>query len=68
MQIDIKSTQSLYLFPVLTIADVPVRHRDAYVVRLAPHAFLAPPARAHLPALVRPASETINATIADLIE
>ena len=49
---------------------MPVRHRDADVVRLAPHAHLALSARAHLAALVRPAAaaavEAVHATVADL--
>ena len=57
------------MFPILTVADVPVRHPDADVAGLAPHAHLTLPARAHLAALVRPgaaAVEAVHAAVADL--
>ena len=54
---------------VLTVADVPVRHPDAHVARLAPHADVALPARAHPAALVGAAAvalQAVHAPVADL--
>ena len=53
---------------------MPVRHPDADVARLAPHAHIALPARAHPAALVSPAAvataaaaaEAVHAAVADL--
>ena len=53
----------------LTVADVPVRHPDAHVARLAPHADVALPARAHPAALVGASAgalQAVHAPVADL--
>ena len=57
------------MYVSLTVTDMPVRHPDADVVRLAPHSHLALLVRAHPGALVRPAAaavEAVHAAVANL--